>query len=113
LVNTFGQQGVGVDQLVNWSTKLIQEVEVDEVDQVSRSQLINWSACESWRRSIAIDHTHSHDGGVQLRLIKSTGKVTRELTKVINDRIELVKCSQVGRRPRALFENFDRDAQPS
>jgi hypothetical protein len=46
LVNTFGQQGVGVDQLVNWSTKLIQEVEVDEVDQVSRSQLINWSASQ-------------------------------------------------------------------
>jgi hypothetical protein len=53
------------------------------------------------------------NGGALLRLIKSTGKVTRELTKVINDRIELVKCSQVGRRPRALFENFDRDAQPS
>ena len=78
---------------------MIQEVEVDEVDQVSRSQLINWSASQgvevdqlikwsasqgvevdqlinwsarnSWRRSIAIDHTHSH-GGVQLRLITHT-----------------------------------------
>ena len=40
-----------------------------------------------------------------MRLIKSTGKVTRELTKVINGRIELVKCSQVGRR---IAKGFDK-----
>ena len=65
----------------------------------------DWSHTHSWRRSTVIDYTHSHDGGVQLRLIKSIGKVTRELTKVINGRIELVKCSRVGRR---IAKGFDK-----